>query len=583
MKAPESIGRYEVIKELDIGGMAIVYLALDPRVKRQVAIKVLMPTLARNEHFLQRFVREAETIAQLEHPAIVPLYDFGDEDDGLYLVMRYMPGGSLHTRLEERRYSVAETAAFIQRIGSALSLAHKRGIVHRDLKPGNVLFDDQEQPYLADFGIAKVMDETMTATRQQMGSPVYMSPEQIDDPKQVDYRSDIYALGVMLFELLSGQRPFSGNTPHQLMFARFSQPIPHIHEINSDLPAAWDTVIQRAMAREKEARYQSVEEFVADVAAVADGREPITPPIPTTITPTHIYPTAEESVNPPVNNEPELPPTATRPPEISKPIITPYAGGIPQAEQKKQRSKIPFVIIGGIILGIIFLFLFVRNGDEPELAATPLAAVVVQTDTATPTVTPSPTKTPTPTFTPSIPPSQTPSATPRPTDTPWPSPTFTVTPDLLSLTGIIRSAVNVRYGPGTGYTAVAVARPDDVVTVLEQIENGEWVHVTLADGTSGWLAAEFVDMDTAADIPIAQTTPTLPPQVNTSVPTAVPTTPPVSTNPPASGGGGDGGSSPTSAPPASTTPKPAQPTSEPPTSAPPTPPPEPSPTPPPEP
>ena len=203
-----TIGRYEIRDELGEGGMGTVYRAYDPTLGREVALKVLQPQLYREDpQFSMRFEREARTIASLEHSSIVSLYEFGEDGEWLYIVMRLMEGGTLRERLEQGPLGLEETIAIVRRIGSALDKAHSRGIVHRDLKPGNILFDEDGEAFLSDFGIVKAEDSTGLKTRTGMalGTPHYMSPEQLDG-KEVDGRSDIYSLGVVLYEMLSGEQ-----------------------------------------------------------------------------------------------------------------------------------------------------------------------------------------------------------------------------------------------------------------------------------------------------------------------------------------------------------------------------------------
>ncbi|HLB48918.1 MAG TPA: serine/threonine-protein kinase, partial [Anaerolineales bacterium] len=181
---PEQIGRYEIVNELGKGGMAVVYLARDPFMKRQVAVKVLPRQFTFDPQFRARFRREAEAIATLEHPAIVPVYDYGEHDDQPYIVMRYMPGGSLADRMAKPRLPLDEVAALFTRLAAALDIAHERGIVHRDLKPGNILFDQWGEAYLSDFGIVKMTEASAAYTGSGIiGTPAYMSPEQASAKK----------------------------------------------------------------------------------------------------------------------------------------------------------------------------------------------------------------------------------------------------------------------------------------------------------------------------------------------------------------------------------------------------------------
>jgi serine/threonine protein kinase len=191
---PERIGRYEIKDELGRGGMATVYRGFDPRFKRHVAVKVLPREFLHDPTLKSRFQREAETVAALEHTAIVPVYDFGEDDDQLFLVMRYMPGGSLARRLRDGPLTPAEAARILSRVASALDWAHSRGVVHRDVKPANLLFDANDEPYLSDFGIVKIVARdagSFTVTGGVVGTPAYMSPEQARGDKVIDGRSDI--------------------------------------------------------------------------------------------------------------------------------------------------------------------------------------------------------------------------------------------------------------------------------------------------------------------------------------------------------------------------------------------------------
>ncbi|HNB51480.1 MAG TPA: serine/threonine-protein kinase [Anaerolineales bacterium] len=225
-----NIGRYQVRKELGRGGMATVFDAYDPRFERSVAIKVLPREFLHDPQFRARFEREAKTVALLEHPAIVPVYDFGEHDGQPYIVMQLMNGGSLADRLEKGPISPDEAVKIINRIAQALDVAHGKGIIHRDLKPANILFDLYGNAFLSDFGIARLKASggaTLTGS-QIIGTPAYMSPEQIQGEKTIDGRSDIYALGVILFLMLSNQMPFQADTPAKVMIAHIIEPAPSI-------------------------------------------------------------------------------------------------------------------------------------------------------------------------------------------------------------------------------------------------------------------------------------------------------------------------------------------------------------------
>lgn len=257
---PASIGRYRIERELGRGGTATAYLAHDPYMKRAVVVKVLLREYLGDSEFMERFRREAEVVAALEHPYIVPVYDFGEHDQQPFIVMRYMAGGSLRERLGPHiEFSPRDIAAIIQRVAEALEEAHSQNIVHRDLKPANLLLDARGQVYLADFGIAKMTSrpQQMTMTGVVMGTPEYMSPEQALGQKEVDKRTDVYSLGVILFQLLTGDMPYKADTSMGVALAHITSPIPDVLALRPTLNPAWQMVINQALAKAPEARFAS--------------------------------------------------------------------------------------------------------------------------------------------------------------------------------------------------------------------------------------------------------------------------------------------------------------------------------------
>ena len=275
MSLPENYGRYQIKKILGKGGMATVYLAHDPRFGRDVALKAVAPGFNEDPTFQSRFEREARTIATLEHHAIVPVYDFGEDNGQLYLVMRHMSNGTLADRIIQGPMNGVQAIPVIRRIADALDHAHQHRVIHRDLKPGNILFDEYERAYLSDFGIVKLAAEGTQADLTGsgvIGTPAYMSPEQIHGDEVIDGRSDIYTLGVILFEMLTGRKPYRADTPVKQMMAHVMEPIPDIAKILPNLPADSVTVLQRALAKDKESRYQKAQDLTADLTTTLTGQ-----------------------------------------------------------------------------------------------------------------------------------------------------------------------------------------------------------------------------------------------------------------------------------------------------------------------
>lgn len=260
---PEKIGIYEIKSELGRGGMATVYLGYDPRFEREVAVKVLPRELLHADpQFRLRFEREAKIIAQLEHSAIVPVYDVGEADGQPFFVMRYMNGGSLSDRIRAGVSTIEEAARILGTIAPGLDEAHSKGIIHRDIKPSNILFDKKNVPYISDFGIAKLSQaQSGNVTGSAIiGTPAYMAPEQAQG-EEIDGRSDIYALGIILYEMLTGRQPYEADTPMAVAIKHITDPVPHILTANPKLPQGMDMIIQKAMAKNKKDRYSTTVEM----------------------------------------------------------------------------------------------------------------------------------------------------------------------------------------------------------------------------------------------------------------------------------------------------------------------------------
>lgn len=272
-RSGQFLGAYELRERIGAGGMGTVYRAFHAAMKREVAIKVLPEELATHPEHLARFNREAQTATKLEHPHIVPVYDYGTIDGISFVVMRLLPGGSLAQRLAQKGTpTLVETNQVLQQIASALDYAHREGVIHRDIKAGNVMFDRQGNAYLTDFGIAKLLDATsgFTATGISMGTPSYMAPEQWkgQDPS---IQTDIYALGILLYTMLTGKLPFEAPTPFALMDKHLNEfPLPP-HTVVEGVPESVAPVIETALAKDASKRFASASTFTeAFAGAIAD-------------------------------------------------------------------------------------------------------------------------------------------------------------------------------------------------------------------------------------------------------------------------------------------------------------------------
>jgi serine/threonine protein kinase len=262
----QMLGPYRIINQVGRGGMATVYKAYQPSVDRYVAIKVLPSQLAESREFATRFQQEARIIAKLEHPHILPVFDYGESEGVAYFVMRYMDAGTLKERMiEGRPLPLNDIDKLFTQLADALSYAHSRGIVHRDLKPANVLIDSHDNVFLTDFGIAKLLESAsprLTQTDAIMGTPAYISPEQAQG-HTVDQRSDIYSLGIILYEMVTGSVPFTAETPLAVLFKHISDPLPPPSLVKPDIPPDIEQVLLKALAKDPRDRFATAAEFVA--------------------------------------------------------------------------------------------------------------------------------------------------------------------------------------------------------------------------------------------------------------------------------------------------------------------------------
>ena len=273
--------RYEILRQVARGGMAEVYLARDQLLDRRVALKVLFPELSIDRSFVERFRREAQSAANLSHPNIVSVYDWGEEDDTYFIVMEYIDGKPLSALLRAQGPLLADRAASIGAdVAAALAFAHRNGVVHRDVKPGNVLLDGNDHVKVTDFGIARAANtkENLTQTGAVMGTATYFSPEQAQG-YGVDPRSDVYSLGVVLYEMVTGKPPFAGDNPLTIAYKHVREaPVPP-RQVNPAIPAAFEAIILQAMAKDPDDRYGTADELRADLVRYQQGRPVMANPV----------------------------------------------------------------------------------------------------------------------------------------------------------------------------------------------------------------------------------------------------------------------------------------------------------------
>ena len=522
------IGQYQEVEEVGRGGMAVVYRAIAPDSGQAVAIKLMLGDLLGDPRFRKRFQREAEVLQRLRHPAIVPILDHGEHNGQPYLVMPYLTGGTLANQLTRGALPPA-SAALLAPIAAALDAAHRQGVIHRDVKPANILFDAAFRPYLTDFGIVKLLDEStaVTQTGASLGTPGYMSPEQVRG-LSLDGRCDVYALGVILFEMLAGRLPFMSTNPYAQAFQHISDPIPDARAINPALAAGWQPIIERAMAKEREMRYPTAWAIVQAAGDLIDLSAPIRPPPP-------------PAVPAPVASARPAPPVVANAHQMPTEPLAAVGGGVAggKAAGTAARSAGRLVIIALLMLvGLLTLggVVWMVGG---------LIATAASTPTATSTSTPMTTNTPA-------------------------LPAFRLTRD-----------ADLRGGPGDDYPLVGQIAAGEVVTVIGRDAAGAWFNVQWDDGR-GWLprdAGELTDAAGATRIPVAGTmpptatrpteTPTLTltatpsaTPTRTPSPTATPSPSPTATRPPLPT---NTPTPPTVTPPPTSTPEEPEPTDVPPT------------------
>lgn len=429
------LGKYEIIERLGRGGMAEVYRAYHVSLDRYVAIKILHTFLADAPEFKTRFEKEAQSVAKLKHNHIVQVYDFDYEgvDDGYYMVMELVNGPTLKERLAElnakgARLPLGEVLRIMYEAASALAYAHSQNMIHRDVKPANLMLENGKRVVLTDFGIAKILTgQQYTTTGGMVGTPAYMSPEQ-GMGETGDERSDIYSLGVILYEMLTGRLPYEAETPVAMILQHVNSPVPSALEINPTLPPEIDHILVRMLSKYPVQRYQTMQDFISDLKRLRSGQLVFSvasePPILQT------QPLPPRSVDTIKFAAPEKPPLE----DVETVVVTP----LPEAPAQERTLNSPrrWRRLWGCVVS---LFILIAGGMfVAQRASVPaiIAAVESSTPTLTSTLTTSPviSESPRPTATATLTVTPTHSQTPTPTytvtntNTPTRTPTFTVTP-----------------------------------------------------------------------------------------------------------------------------------------------------------
>ncbi len=376
-------GRYQIEELLGQGGMSAVYKATDPNLKRAVAIKLIHAHLAGDKQFIQRFDEEAAAVASLRHPNIVQVHDYNSDDGTYYMVLEFVPGETLQDRLQRlgtqgRNLAIDEAIHFALNICDALGYAHQRGIIHRDIKPANIMLDVYGQAILMDFGIVKILgNNSHTATGAVLGTARYIAPELIRS-EPPDQRSDIYSLGISIYEMLSGKPPFQSDSSMSLMMMHLNDPVPDPRNLRTDIPAELVKILLKCLEKDRANRYQSTAELAVDLnhvlSTISTGT--VIAPIQAAPASRTVLPLHQPALNQATSIEQPHPAPYTPTPNHTATIMKP-----PPA--KKQTTWIWLFGLGGVFLFfmvIVFIggvFIFSRR-----FAAVPVAAQASATNTA---------------------------------------------------------------------------------------------------------------------------------------------------------------------------------------------------------
>ncbi len=397
-----TLGPFEIISELGRGGMAVVYKARQADLERTVALKILPPELSIDKSYLARFLQEARSAAALEHPHIMPIYAVGAAEGINYIAMKFIAGQTLKDIVQERgALNIAEAAIMLDQVADALDYAHSRGVIHRDIKPSNMMTDQNGWVYLTDFGLARGgTTGGLTMAGTVMGTPEYMSPEQAQGLATIGSPTDIYALGVVLYELLTGQMPFQADTPMGMLVARLQYSPRPPRDYRSDLPMPVEDVIMRALARKPEARYATAKELIAALKSAAGlgtrsfvlPQQPVSPAVGVPMAPTQpVSPALGLPPTQPTSPAQGMPTIPAGTPQGTPPYVIPANAGQPISAQRTATPPAGFgnlspsatatekprsrrgLLIGGVIALVLILAVvagaFLLGGPNPQIAA----------------------------------------------------------------------------------------------------------------------------------------------------------------------------------------------------------------------
>lgn len=366
------LGKTHITELLGRGGMATVYKGYQADIDRYVAVKVLPQMPEQDGAFVERFKLEARTIARLQHPHILPVYDFGDENGLLYLVTAYAPGGSLSDMIAKSPLTLTQAERLLREVAPALDYAHRQGIIHRDIKPANILLDREGNALLADFGIVKLIESStvagLTNASGVVGTPAYMAPEQANG-LPVDGRTDIYALGVVAYEMLTGKQPFAAETPLQLLLKHMTQPPPLLRDSLTGIPPALDVVLQRVLAKEQDERYQTATQFAQAFAQAISNAETGTLQMPLAQTGASMATPMSTSVIPPTGAT--IPPIAPMPSQFATNAANtpPPTQAMPIPGGRGQSWLLTIIVAGAAVLALgVALYALATTNQRAALA-----------------------------------------------------------------------------------------------------------------------------------------------------------------------------------------------------------------------